>query len=491
MMTRTTRRVAFASLLACAAGLAACLAPEASVAQRAPAAGEPAKAAKQPDIVLFITDDLTRSDVGAYGSLDAKTPNIDRLAKEGTRFTNAFAASPSCSPSRSSIFTGDYPMRHGGHANHSPIRADLSTLPERLQKLGYRVVIAGKTHIGPRRSFPFEYFAASVDRPPRGQGVLYSELNVDAIDQLLASRDRDKPLALIVATFAPHVPWARLEGYDPAKLHVPPSQVDTPETRDARARYLTRVTQADTQLGAVRASLAKHGDPSNTLLLFTADQGAQFPFSKWTLYDAAIAAPLIAYWPGHVPAGRVNDAMISLVDLLPTMQAAAGATPSTDMDGRSFLDVLVGRKDSFHDAVFAAHSGVPEVRPGSNIAPMRAIRTKDYKLIVNYRTDIKYVSGVSNAGGEGGYWQSWVQRAQTDRDAAAKIQKFHYRQPVELYDMRNDPYELKNLANDPSKAALIASMRKRLEAWMVQQGEDPKNVALPSAARRGGYPYAQ
>lgn len=476
------RRQIVRGMLACAAALLPGIA-DAQVGR--------SSRASRPDIVLFIADDMTRADVGAYGGPDARTPSIDQMAKEGLRFTNAFAASPTCTPSRSAMFTGDYPMKNGAHANHSVIKSGLKTLPAYLQAQGYRVVIAGKTHIGNRVDFPFEYFPASVVPPPRGQGVLRSQLNVQAIDKLLATRDRNKPLALIVAAFAPHAPWLRNDGYDPAKLAVPGNLLDTPELRDARARYLTRVTQADSELGAVRASVAKHGG-GNTLFLFTADQGAQFPFAKWTLYDGGIATPLIAVWPGKVAAGRTNGAMVSLVDLLPTMQAAGGGTPATGIDGRSFLPVLLGQADQFHGEIYAAHSGSMKTGPNANIAPMRAIRTPDYKLILNYRTDIRYVNAISTgARREGSYWGSFVARAQTDPKARALVEKFHHRVPVEFYDLKADPLEQRNLADDPTQRTRIAEMRRKLETWMVGQGEDPANVALPSTAHSGEIYYAQ
>lgn len=451
-----------------------------------------AQTAQRPDIVVFITDNLSREDVGIYGSPDARTPNIDALAKDGTRFANAFAASPTCSPSRSSILTGDYPMRHGAHANHSAIHDGLTTMPAYLQKLGYRVVIAGKTDFGERPNFPFEYLPSSVIHPPKGQGVLWSQLNVAAVDHLLATRDKKKPLALIVATFAPHVPWPDNDGFDAGRLTVPPYLLDTPETREARTMYLTKVAQADSELGAVRASIAKYGTAKNTLLLFTADQGAQFPFAKWNLYDAGIATPLIAVWPGHIATNRTTPAMVSLVDMLPTLQAAAGGKPATDIDGESFLPVLLGKTDTGHDTIYAAHSGVLDTGPRANIAPMRAIRTGQYKLIVNFRPDIQYVNAISVGGGrEKSFWASWERAAQTDPRARAVVEHFHHRVPVELYDIRKDPYELHNLADDPVYHQTVIDLRSKLEQWMVRQGEDPKNVKLPSEAQAGHYPYAQ
>lgn len=457
-------------------------------------ANQPAPAtAQRPDIVFFIADDMSREDVGSYGSPDAKTPNIDQMARDGLRFTNAFAASPTCTPSRSSMFTGDFPIRNGAHANHSAIKDGITTLPAYLKKLGYRVVIAGKTDFGERSNFPFEYAVDSVIRPPRGAGVLRSQLNLPAIEKIFAERDRKQPLAIIVAAFAPHVPWPEADGYDPMRLTVPPYLLDTPETRAARARYLTRVSQADRELGAVRGFVRKYSMPGNTLFLFTSDQGAQFPFAKWNLYDAGIATPLIAVWPGRVPAARTTGAMVSLVDVLPTMEQAAGGGAIKDIDGKSFLPVLLGRQDTFRSEVFAAHSGTPRSNgPNANIAPMRAIRTDRYKLIVNFRPDIRYTNAISGAGGrDKSFWKSWEDRAATDPKAAAVVNHFYHRVPVELYDIKADPYELNNLVADPKYQQTLTALRGRLDAWIIQQGERPDHVALPSEAKNGHFPYAQ
>src|SRR5205814_8567483 len=138
---------------------------------------------------------------------------------------------------------------------------------------------------------------------------------------------------------SPHVYWPENNGYDPAKLTLPPYLLDTPETRDALCRYFTDVTWMDKQVGDVLDSLSKHGYADNTLFIYTADQGAQFPFAKWNLYDAGIRVPLMISWPGKVKPG-LTQAVVSLVDLLPTMIEVADGTAPKDIDGRSLWPVL-------------------------------------------------------------------------------------------------------------------------------------------------------
>lgn len=444
--------------------------------------------ARPPHIVLFIADDLGWRDIAPYGNRDVRTPNLERLAREGLRFEQAFAASPTCAPSRSSLLTGLYPMRNGAHANHSIIYDGLKTMPTVMQSLGYRTVIAGKTHFGPRESFPFEYLAGSNVSPPGKPQVLYTDLGTAAIDRLLATHDKDRPLFLVVAAHSPHVYWPDNRGYDASSLHLTPDLVDTPETRAALTRYYTDVTQVDSEVGAVRASLAKHGF-RDTLFLFTSDQGAQFPSGKWSLYDAGIRVPLIASWPGHIEGGEVSPAMVSLVGLMPTLIEVAGGDAPAGLDGRSFLPALTGRDAHHLDFVYAAHTGDGKM----NRAPMRMIRTERYKLIVNLRPDIRYHTHIDagNSKDGKGLWNSWVAAARHDPKAAALVRRYHVKVAEEFYDLAEDPFELTNRADDPAVERIKADLRSRLDAWRIAQGERLDSAPMPEDARRGELKYRE
>jgi arylsulfatase A-like enzyme len=443
---------------------------------------------RRPNIVLFIADDLTWHDVGPYGGTDVRTPHIDRLARESLKFEYAFAASPTCTPSRSALYTGLYPMRNGAHANHSLVNNGVVTLPTLMQKLGYHVALAGKSHIGPRPQFPFEYLDGANVMPPGKTGVLWTDLDTARVDRLLREHDRKQPLCLVVAAHSPHVYWLDNDGYDPATIKIPPYLLDTPETRRIRCKYYTDVTHMDEQLCAVRASLAAHGYADDTLFVFTADQGAQWPFSKWSLYDAGVRTPLLVHWPARVKPGTTTRAMVTLIDLLPTFLDAAGAQPPPDLDGRSFLPVLTGQSDRHRDEVFAAHTGDKEM----NHAPMRAIRTPQYKYIKNLRPDVRYTTHISEGVAADGrdYWDSWLKRAATDPAAAKVIARYHDKSPEELYDLKADPYELNNLAADPAHAATLARLREQVRQWRLQQGEPPNSAPMPEDARTGQMRYA-
>jgi arylsulfatase A-like enzyme len=388
------------------------------------------------------------------------------------------------------MYTGLYPMRNGAHANHSVINEGVRTLPRYMKELGYRVVIAGKTHIGPRAAFGFEYLPDSNIMPPGKKGVLWTDLNTSAVEKFLAEHDKSEPLCLVVCSHSPHVYWMDNDGsYDPAKLTLPPYLLDTPETRAAMCKYLTDVSHMDQQLGDVLDSLAKHGYADDTLFMYTADQGAQFPFGKWNVYDAGIRVPLMIRWPGVVKGASSTAALVNLVDLLPTMIEAAGGTAPKELDGASLMAVLRGRSAHVHGEVFAANTGDGEM----NRSPQRCVRTTQYKLIANLAWDGVFKTHIDAAGGPDGkdYWDSWMRLAEGgDAHAKQVIERYRHRPPEELYDLQADPYELKNLIEDPAHAAVAKELREKLKAWRVQQGEDLSKVPMPEDARQGDTPYA-
>jgi N-sulfoglucosamine sulfohydrolase len=427
----------------------------------------PVRAAGRPHIILFVSDDHGWADSGAYGNKVVRTPHLDALARQGMHFTHAFAASPTCSPSRSALLTGLMPFRNGAHANHSDVRPDVRSWPHYFKALGYRVVLAGKADVRPRKAFPFEYPRSQKREPGKPRG-LYMNLDTDAVARILAEHDRSTPLCLVVCSHSPHVYWPKNKGYDPAKVDLPPYLVDTPVTRRARTEYYTDITLMDERLGAVLRAAKEHGY-KDALFAYTTDQGAQWPHAKWNLYDAGLRTPLIVRWPGHVEAGSTSDAMVSLVDLLPTFLEAAGGKPPADIDGRSFLDVLRGKKEGHREVIFAAHTGDGRM----NRTPMRCVRTRTHKYILNLRPDLEYTTHITDGIDLDGrdYWKSWLQKARTDPAAAAIVRAYQNRPAEELYDLRKDPHEMKNVAGDPANAELLASLRKQLAAWRKEQGD--------------------
>ncbi|MBI4625988.1 MAG: sulfatase [Verrucomicrobia bacterium] len=428
-----------------------------------------------PNIVIFIADDHSQLDSQPYGSTEVRTPNMARLAAEGLTFTHAFVASPACGPSRTALLTGRWPARNGAEPNHRPKRPEVASLPPVLRALGYEVAAIGKVaHNTYAKDHGFDF----IEGPNQG----FSETT--AVARFLATRDPSRPLCLFVGTRHPHVPWSDDRAYDPATVQIPPTHIDTAATREQRASYLTDVTKADTLLGEVRA-LAREKIPGDTLFIYTADHGAQWPFGKWNLYDAGIRIPLIAVWPGRLKPATTSDALVCWPDLLPTFIELAGGKVPAGLDGRSFAAVLRGTATRHRDRVVATHSGDGDF----NVYPIRSVRTRDWKYIRNLHPEFQHHTHISRSSGPSGllYWKTWLAAAEKDPAAAAIVKRYSERPAEELYDLATDPREQRNLvypepgrgAAEPKHTARLASMRADLDAWMKQQGDTQTVVGKP------------
>jgi uncharacterized sulfatase len=307
------------------------------------------------------------------------------------------------------------------------------------------------------------------------------DLNVPAVEAWLEKAPTNQPFCLVVCDHSPHVVWPEKATYDAARLSVPPNHIDTPDLRKSRARYYTDIAKMDTNLGRVLACLDRLGFASNTVFLYTSDQGAQWPFAKWGLYDQGIRVPFIVRWPGKTRAGAATDAMISLADVVPTLVELAGGQGPVGSDGQSFLPVIEGRTNAHREVIFATHSQDREM----NVSPMRCARTARFKYILNLSPENKYTTHMDRAKDHDGgreYWDSWVSAADKDLRAAAVLQRYHWRPREELYDTWLDPWEVHNLAGDPACADIQRDLAQRLAAWREQQN-DHKTGPDPVPAR--------
>jgi len=435
-----------------------------------------AAASKRPDIVMFIADDMSVKDSSAYGNTQIPGPNMSSLAKEGLTFDLAFATSPTCAPSRAALLTGCYNLRNGVMFNQQKAKPEIKKWPAYSQALGYEVVAIGKvSHYGHVTTYGFDY---------AGYYNYHQDICVEKAVEWLANRKSDKPLCLLVGTNFPHVPWPKKGMLSPANVPLPARNADTPETRDARTRYVAAVSRADSDLGMVREAARKYL-PADTLFVFSADQGAQWPFAKWNLYEAGLHVPLIFVWPGHIPAGRRTKAMVSWIDILPTILEAAGADPKSaapGIDGRSFMSVLEGKAETFRDRVFGTHSGDSNI----NFYPSRSVRLGSWKYIRNLDSSLEFHTHIDLRPGDIGYFPSWLAHAKTDPTIAEIVREYYHRPPEELYDLSNDPDELKNLAAAPDHIADLARLRAALDQWMKanhDQGMATDRAMKPAASK--------
>ena len=433
----------------------------------------------RPHIVVFIADDHSLRDSSAYGPSDVKTPQMERIAAQGLTFDRAFVASPSCAPSRAALLTGLMPARNGAEPNHSRPRAELKKLPAYFQELGYEVVAFGKvSHYQHTKDYGFDHFA---------HDKFHEDVAVSAAVEWLRARKSDKPLCLFVGTNWPHVPWPKNVAADErelAKVRFPSTHVDTPVTRAARLRYHAAVARMDADLGAVFDAANEVLGKENTFFLQTADHGAQWPFAKWNCYDAGIRAPMIAIWPGRIGPGKRTQAMVSWVDILPTLIEIAGGTPpaATELDGQSFASVLRDPARTHRERIFTTHSGDGRM----NVYPIRSVRTAEWKYIRNLHPEFEYTTHIDAAKAADGadYFASWREKATRDPRAAAIVRRYHARPAEELYDLRNDPDEERNLADEAPHKERLAAMRAEVDQWMKGQGDTGRLYGEPRLLRR-------
>ncbi len=427
---------------------------------------------KKPNFLFILADDCTYRDIGCYGG-QAYTPNIDRLAKQGMRFTHSFQAAPMCSPTRHNIYTGLYPVKSGAYPNHTYAKEGTKSIVHYLKPLGYRVALSGKRHIGPREVFPFEYL-------PGGKNP-----DINAVDEFVAgAKAEDKPFCLFACSNEPHEPWNKgdVSRYKLDELKLPPYWVDTPETREGYTRYLAEITYLDGQVGDLLGVLQKHGLSDNTIVIFTSEQGNSLPFGKWTCYDTGLQNALVARWPGRIKAGSVSDAMIEYVDVVPTFIAAAGGKPAPVLEGASYLGVLLGKTNKHKEYVY----GIMTTRGiinGSEHFGIRQVRSRQFKYIVNLSPDTKF----RNVFMKNNIYKSWQKKAETDADAADKIGRFENRPAEELYDCFKDQYEWTNLADNPKYAKVKKQLRKKLYEWMARQGDKGQATELEAFEHQTKY----
>ena len=411
--------------------------------------------------VLFITSDDLGLQLSCYGDPVIETPNLDALAASGVQFDVAYVAQASCSPSRSAMLTGLYPHSNGqygltavpGAALHPHLHD--ATLPNILKRAGYRTGIIGKLHVNPGNSFKFDYRGGSY---------------IDALDMKLvaqrASRfmvgSGDQPFFLMVNYTDPHAyrpngtksntvgDWSfrdRVKGIpetlvEPTEKTVLPFQrIDTPEQRRRVAGYYNSIKRMDIGVGMLLNNLKSLGLDDNTLVIFIGDHGPPFDRGKSTTYEGGLRIPFLVRWPGVSKPMR-SSAMVSTVDILPTILDAAGATTEIKRHGRSLRPVLENADAPWREYLVGEYH-----LHGPPWFPQRAIRDERYKLIHSLLADS--VSRRTTIDGDIGYPTS-----RQERYAGTAIRKafdtFAKPPDFELYDLENDPWNSTTWLDRPS-----------------------------------------
>ncbi len=436
-------------------------------------AGRPSR----PNIVLFLTDDQSWMHTGVEGEATVETPAFDRIAREGVYFPNAFVANPRCSPSRAAILTGQHPWRLGPAAQFAqPFSADVDVFPLLLEEAGYAIAWTGKgwgpgdlKNGGWEDTDPLgKAYDQILTGPPRrtqggrqpGKMEVLKKIHYAAnFEAFLDRRPRDRPFFFWCGSAHPHRPYnvasGRRSGKKLEEATVPPYLPDHQRIRIELLDYALEIDYADKHLGQMVEALEKRGLLENTLIVVTSDNGFGYPRAKGNLYDMGTRVPLAASWPVGVPAGRVSQDLVSLVDLGPTFLELAGASVPDSMSGRSLRSVLESEDSGLVD---------PE-RTQVYLAvedeyPSRAIRTKEFLLIRNYLPEVEPPGA------------RFLSNYEDHADYERCIQYFGKRPAVELYDVNQDPWQLNDLSRNAAYAETREQLASALSRFLRETGDE-------------------
>ena len=445
----------------------------------------------RPNILFCIADDWGWPHAGAYGDPVVKTPAFDRIAKAGVLFTNAYISSPSCTPSRNAILTGQYHWRLGWGANlHSMLETKHKTYPLLLKEAGYFVGHWRKSW-GPGKLD--NWMKERIGHPA---GPNFKGFDV-FLKQWQSESNRDKPFCFWLGAFDPHrayKPGTGVEsGMDLNKIRLFPHYPDSKEIRSDVADYYFEVQRFDQDVESALDQLEKIGQLENTIVVMTGDHGMPFPRCKSNLYDSGSRVPMAVQWPKSVPAGRTITDFVSTTDLAPTFLQLAGVPIPEAMTGKSWRPLLTstksGRIDASRDHVLIGKERHVPCQEGddSGGTPMRAIRTDDFLLIHNYRPD-RWPAGTPNfkqafiescwlGDCDNGPTKTYmVNQKDKDEDHRQKYELAFGKRPAwELYDMSKDSGQLNNVASQPEYAAVQKRLADQLQTELIASG-DPRET---------------
>jgi len=425
-------------------------------------AAERPDAAENPNIILFIGDDISWDDFGCYGHPSIQTPNIDKLAANGIRFTNAYLTSPQCSPTRTSVISGRYPHNTGAPELHQPLPEGQPMFPLELKNAGYHTAASGKWHMGEHAKTAFD--KVLVDRSRSGSEGWVKHLQ---------ERPKDKPFFMWFDSRDAHRPWdSNGKHHQPSDAVIPPYMADMDGTREDLARYYDEVRNLDQNVGLVVQELEKQKVSDNTIIIFMADNGRPFPRDKTWLYDGGIKMPFIVYWLREVDkAGETSSSLVSAIDIAPTILEMAGLKSPEGFQGVSMIPVLMDPEATIRNYAFAERNW------HDTEGHMRMVRHKQWTYIRNARPERAALAPAQLNE------LSYLDLLALKRDGkltAVQANIFQEPRPAEeLFDVDADPHQLDNLADKPEFAGIMADLRNVMDEWQERTGDTVPKVLTP------------
>ncbi|MCX8037348.1 MAG: sulfatase [Candidatus Sumerlaeia bacterium] len=433
----------------------------------------------RPNFLWLIAEDFGPH-LGCYGTKEVWTPNLDRMAAEGVRYTHFFVTGPVCSPSRSAFNTGMYQITIGAH-NHRSHRDDGYRLPDGVRVLSDWFRDAG-------------YFTANVTNFPESLGIrgtgktdwnfTYDGKPFDSNNW--ADLKSNQPFYAQVNFNETHRPFTAPKKADPAKVEIPPYYPDHPVTRADMAAYLDEATELDRKVGLVLKQLEEDGLADNTVVIFFGDNGEAHVRGKQFCYDEGLRVPLIIRWPKGIPTpahfkpGSVDDRLLVAIDLAPTCLDLAGVPIPPKMEGRPFLGPHVGAPREY---AFGARD-----RCDMTVFRFRTARDRRYRYIRNFTPDRPFLQ--RNDYKEQSY-PVWNLLKELDKEGKLTPPQKFLTAPTmpeeELYDLQNDPYEINNLAKSPEHQDVLKRMRAAVEKWIEETNDQGRELEPPELAAAEGW----
>ena len=443
--------------------------------------------APRPNVLLITVDDMSCDSVGAFGCrLPNTTPHIDRLAESGRRYTQAHVQTGSCFPSRNVLLSGRYSHNTGVEGFYQVPDATHPHFVDLMKDAGYFVGIFGKvTH-----STPYYPYAWDVDLTVDGSEKLPIK-NPASYEQstrrgIALAKEAGKPFCLNINVSDPHKPFYGLSGrgepvddpyvpshvFQAAEVPIPGFLFDHPAVREELAHYYSSVRRADDCVGKILTVLEEAGAVDNTLVVFLSDHGMPLPFAKTAVWYHSTHTPLIIRLPGVTKPGSVDNAhLVSAVDFIPTLLEVLHLPALKGIDGRSFAATLRGEMQPERETVYTFHNE----NSGRNRSPMRSVQTKQFGYIFNPWSDGTRVFRTATTGTA--TFRAMQQLAPSDSVIAARLDLFQHRVLEEFYDYQADPDALHNLIDDPAYAEVLADLRAKMRAIMVES-HDPLLTAF-------------
>ena len=404
----------------------------------------------KPNFIFYLSDDQDQLDYKIYGNDLVESSAVDKLANEGMVFDNFYTAQAICSPSRSQLLTGMYPIKNGCYANHIPVKSNISSITKYLKDVGYEVVLAGKSHVKPNSVFNWSrYF------PLMKINNQYRYIQLKKIKSYIS--EAKKPYCLFIASTFPHGPFENDDDFTKKDVLKQPYENYIPNFKPA---YYSNIKKDNNQLSEV-LKIVDSLDNNNTVFFYASDHGIS---GKWSVNEKGLRAPLVIRWPNKIKSGSKSDALLSYVDIMPTILDIAGARIPNDIDGKSFTKLFSNNNEQINNYVYgiATKQNVRDAK----IFPSRSIRDKQFKYIINFNSIEVYKNNFT----DNNVINEFIEIG------AKAFPDIPYE---ELYDLSIDPYEKNNIATEKKYAKVKSKLNDQLRLWMKSQDDFVDDGIMP------------